>query len=118
MFGVVHSVQFHTPASGAFNPAAAQLKPPLDTEDAGGETAGVEAFVNPAGRGSSHVMHLVALAGLFSEQRVHVHSPSFDAGIGFIPAAAQSKLPIKPDGGEAREGGVIGALGVVVPEPA
>lgn len=56
-----------------------------------GEIAGVDNFDKSAGCGSSQAMHFAEVAGLLTEQTGHVHSVPLAGGLGFKPAAAQSK---------------------------
>lgn len=79
-------------------PAAAQLKPLLDTPE-GGEMAdaGVEEEEEAAARGSSQTVHFLAESGLLHEHVEQVHSPAFGAAGAFIPAAAQLNPELEED---------------------
>jgi hypothetical protein len=75
----------------------------------------VGSFDDPAGFGSSQAMHFAAVIGLLTEHTGHVHSVPLTGGLGFNPAAAQSKPLLTLGGGEAIG---VRTFGVEVPETA
>lgn len=82
-----------------------------------GETAGVESFDAPAGFGSSQAIHFAAVIGLLTAHTGHVHSVPLAGGLGFNPAAAQSKPLLTLGRGEEAIGvGALAGFGVEVPE--